>query len=49
MDGNVRVIVLGTRQMGSGIITLLLQKQDIDLVGVYGRRAQRVGMDVGRA
>lgn len=49
MDGTVRVVVLGTGQMGSGIIKLLLHKQGIDLVGVYGRRAQRVGMDVGRA
>jgi hypothetical protein len=49
MDSNVRVIGLGTGQMGSDIITLLLQKQGIDLVGVYRRRAQRVGMDVGRA
>lgn len=49
MDSTVRVVVLGTGQMGSGIIKLLLHKQGIDLVGVYGRRAQRVGMDVGRA
>lgn len=49
MDDTVRVVVLGTGQMGSGIIKLLLQKHGVELVGVYGRRAQRAGMDVGKA
>jgi 4-hydroxy-tetrahydrodipicolinate reductase len=49
MDGKVKVVVLGTGQMGSGIIRLLLQKHGIELVGVYGRRAHRVGTDVGTA
>jgi 4-hydroxy-tetrahydrodipicolinate reductase len=35
--------------MGSGMIKLLLQKSGVDLVGVYGRRASRAGLDVGKA
>jgi 4-hydroxy-tetrahydrodipicolinate reductase len=49
MEDKVKVIVLGTGNMGSGIIKLLLQKYGVDLVGVYGRRTSRVGMDVGKA
>ena len=49
MEEKVKVVVLGTGQMGSGMITLLLQKPGVDLVGVYGRRTARVGMDVGQA
>src|SRR5512145_2407747 len=45
----VKVVVLGRGQMGSGMIKLLLQKSGIDLVGVYGRRASRAGLDVGKA
>jgi 4-hydroxy-tetrahydrodipicolinate reductase len=48
MEEKVKVVVLGTGQMGSGIIKLLLQKYGVDLVGVYGRRTSRVGMDVGK-
>jgi len=44
---NVRVVVLGTGQMGSGMIKLLLQKAGIELIGVYGKRAERAGTDVG--
>jgi 4-hydroxy-tetrahydrodipicolinate reductase len=49
MFGPVKVVVLGTGQMGCGIIQLLLQKPGLELVGVYGRRAQRAGTDVGQA
>jgi 4-hydroxy-tetrahydrodipicolinate reductase len=35
--------------MGSGIARLLLQKQGLALVGAYGRRTERAGMDLGRA
>ena len=49
MDDTVKVVVLGTGQMGSGMIKLLLQKSGVDLVGVYGRRGSRVGLDVGKA
>lgn len=49
MDGPVKVVVLGTGQMGTGIIQLLLRKRGLELVGVYARRAQRSGLDVGQA
>jgi 4-hydroxy-tetrahydrodipicolinate reductase len=45
----IRVLVLGTGQMGSGIARLLLTKPGLALVGAYGRRAERAGMDVGQA
>ena len=49
MDNRIRVIVLGTGRMGSGIGRLVLEKQGLELVGAYGRRKQRAGMDLGRA
>jgi len=49
MGDKIRVVVLGTGQMGSGMIKLLLEKEGVDLVGVYGRRAERAGTDVGDA
>ena len=49
MGDRIRVVVLGTGQMGSGMIKLLLEKEGVDLVGVYGRRAERAGTDVGDA
>jgi 4-hydroxy-tetrahydrodipicolinate reductase len=45
----IRVLVLGTGQMGSAIARLLLDKQGVQLVGACGRRAERAGMDLGRA
>jgi hypothetical protein len=45
----IKVVVLGTGQMGAGMIRLLRQKQGVELVGVYGRRAERAGIDVGEA
>lgn len=35
--------------MGSGIARLVLEKQGLALVGAYGRRAERRGLDVGLA
>lgn len=35
--------------MGSGIARLVLEKPGLVLVGAYGRRAKRTGMDLGRA
>jgi 4-hydroxy-tetrahydrodipicolinate reductase len=35
--------------MGSGIARLVLEKQGIELVGAYGRRTQRGGIDLGQA
>ena len=45
----IRVLVLGTGQMGSGIAHLVLEKPGLELVGAYGRRVERAGMDLGRA
>jgi 4-hydroxy-tetrahydrodipicolinate reductase len=49
MRDPIRVVVLGTGQMGSAMVRLLFEKQGLELVGVYGRRAGRAGTDVGRA
>ncbi len=35
--------------MGSGIARMVLAKKGLELVGAFGRRADRVGMDLGRA
>ena len=45
----IRVLILGTGQMGSGIARLVLEKQGLRLVGAYGRRTERAGMDLGQA
>jgi 4-hydroxy-tetrahydrodipicolinate reductase len=44
-----RVLILGTGQMGSGIARLVLEKPGLALVGAYGRRVERAGMDLGQA
>jgi 4-hydroxy-tetrahydrodipicolinate reductase len=49
MRDRIRVLILGTGQMGAAIARLVLEKQGLDLVGAYGRRARRAGMDLGRA
>ncbi len=49
MRDPIRVAFLGTGQMGSGIASLVLEKQGLTLVGAYGRRKERAGMDLGRA
>lgn len=43
----VRVVVLGTGQMGCGMVRLLLEKPGLTLVGVHARRPERAGCDVG--
>ena len=45
----VRVVTLGTGQMGSGIARLVLEKQGLALAGAFARSPERGGMDVGRA
>jgi 4-hydroxy-tetrahydrodipicolinate reductase len=45
----IRVLVLGTGQMGSGIARLVLDKPGLELAGAYGRRRERAGMDLGQA
>jgi 4-hydroxy-tetrahydrodipicolinate reductase len=47
MSEKIRVLVLGTGNMGSGIARLLLQKEGVELVGVYARRAGRAGSGLG--
>ena len=49
MHDLIRVLILGTGQMGGGISRLLLKKQGVKLVGAYGRRRERAGMDLGKA
>jgi hypothetical protein len=49
MHDHIRVLVLGTGQMGSGIARLVLEKQGLELVGGYGKRVERAGMDLGLA
>ena len=49
MSEKIRVLVLGTGKMGSGIARLLLQKEGIELVALFARRAERAGIDAGRA
>ncbi len=41
------VAVYGTGAMGSGIISLILEKENLNLVGVVSKRKERVGLDVG--
>ncbi len=48
MADAVRVAVLGTGQMGSGIARLVLDKPGMTLVGAYARRAERAGIDLGQ-
>ena len=47
MHDFIRVVVLGTGQMGLGIARLLLEKPGLELVGVYARRTERNGLDLG--
>jgi 4-hydroxy-tetrahydrodipicolinate reductase len=47
MRDPIRVLILGTGQMGAGIARLVIEKRGLDLVGAYGRRADRAGADVG--
>lgn len=49
MHEPIRVLIVGTGQMGSGIARLVLRRPGLALVGAYGRRAERVGQDLGTA
>ena len=49
MGDTIRVLVLGTGHMGSGIGRLVLEKQGLGLAGAYARRPERDRKDVGRA
>jgi 2,4-diaminopentanoate dehydrogenase len=43
----IRVLVLGTGQMGAGIARLVLDKPGLALVGAYAKRQERAGTDLG--
>ena len=47
MDASIKVVVLGTGQMGAGMIRLLQSKPALELVGVYGRRVHDRPVDAG--
>jgi 4-hydroxy-tetrahydrodipicolinate reductase len=49
MSNALQVVVLGTGQMGTGIIELLRKKKGLELAGVYGRRPRPAATDVGHA
>jgi hypothetical protein len=49
MHEPIRVLIVGTGQMGSGIARLVRRRPGLALVGAYGRRAERVGQDLGPA
>jgi hypothetical protein len=49
MRDPIRAMVVGTGQMGAAVGRLLLCKQGLELVAVYGRRKSRAGMDFGEA
>jgi 4-hydroxy-tetrahydrodipicolinate reductase len=48
MGESIRVLTLGTGQMGSGIARQLHGKAGLELVGAYGRREARASVDLGR-
>ena len=43
----IKVAVFGTGSMGRGMISLILKKKELELVGVVARRKKREGKDVG--
>ena len=47
MQQAIRVLLLGTGQMGSGIARLVLRKAGLQLVGAFARRRERSGRDLG--
>jgi hypothetical protein len=49
MRNPIKVLLLGTGHMGAGIARLILNKPGLELVGAYGRRVHRAGLDIGEA
>jgi 4-hydroxy-tetrahydrodipicolinate reductase len=49
MHEPIRLLLLGTGQMGAAIARLALRKSGLDLIGAYGRRPGRGGRDLGEA
>lgn len=49
-QGNpIRVLLLGTGRMGSGIARLITEKRGLELVGAFGRQRDHSGVDLGRS
>lgn len=49
MRDPIRVLLVGTGQMGSGMARHILETPGLELVGAYGKRRERAGTDLGRA
>lgn len=49
MGNPIRVLIVGTGQMGSGMARHVLDTPGLDLAGAYGKRPERAGTDLGRA
>jgi 4-hydroxy-tetrahydrodipicolinate reductase len=49
MGDLIRVLILGTGQMGSGMARYVLDAPGLELAGAYGKRRERAGTDLGRA
>ncbi|MES9858344.1 MAG: 2,4-diaminopentanoate dehydrogenase [Sedimenticola sp.] len=49
MREKLRVLILGSGQMGTGIARLVLGKEGMELVALFARRGERAGMDLGLA
>lgn len=47
--GRVRLVGLGTGQMGGGMGRLVLRRSGLTLVGAHARRAERAGQELGSA
>ncbi len=47
MADRIRVLILGTGKMGSGISRLVHDKRGLELVGAFARRPERGGQDLG--
>ncbi len=45
----IRVLIVGTGQMGSGMARQVLDTPGLELVGAFGKRRERAGADLGRA
>ena len=49
MQEPIRVLILGTGRIGAEIARVVINKPGLQLVGAFGRRAERNGLDLGRA
>ena len=49
MGNPIRVLIVGTGQMGAGMARRVLDTPGLDLAGAYGKRCEQAGNDLGRA